>query len=45
MSELVSSNDTVDLVYDVAQDQLGKKEPFLDHLSHALKVQGEFQVI
>ena len=45
MADLVSSSDVVDLIYDVAQEQLGRKKPFFENLSNALKVAGEYQVI
>ena len=34
MAELVSSSDVVDLVYEVAQDQMGRSKPFLENLSN-----------
>ena len=45
MAELVSSSDVVDLVYEVAQDQMGRNKPFLESLSNVLKVAGDYQVI
>ena len=44
MAELVSSSDVVDLVYEVAENQMGRNEPFFINLSNALKVAGEYNV-
>ena len=45
MTDLVSSDEIVDIVYEVAKDQLGRKKNFVEILSKALKVAGEYQVI
>ena len=44
MAELVSSSDVVDLVYEVAENQMGRNEPYFINLSNALKVAGEYNV-
>ena len=45
MTELVSSTEIIELVYDVAQEQVGRDKDFLDILSKALNVRGPYKVI
>ena len=44
MAYLVSSDEIVDLVYEVAENHMGRKKNFLDILSKTLKVQGDYNV-
>ena len=44
MDDLASSNEIVDLVYEVVESQVGRKKMFLEMLSKTLNVQGEYQV-
>ena len=44
MDDLASSNEIVDLVYEVVENQVGRKKMFLEMLSKTLNVQGEYQV-
>ena len=44
MADLASSTQVSDIVYDVVNQQLGRKKNFIEILSATLKVGGEFQV-
>ena len=44
MADLVSSSQVFDIVYDVVNEQLGRKKNFIEILSATLKVSGDFQV-
>ena len=44
MDDLASSNEIVDLVYEVVESKVGRKKMFLEMLSKTLNVQGEYQV-
>lgn len=44
MADLVSSTQVVDTVYDVANEQQGRKKNFVETLSTTLNIAGEFQV-
>ena len=44
MVDLASSIQVSDAVYDVANEQLGRKKNYVEILSATLKVSGEFQV-
>ena len=44
MADLASSTQVSDAVYDVANEQIGRKKNYVEILSATLKVSGEFQV-
>ena len=44
MDDLVSENAIVDVVFEVVKEQVGRGKNFVEILSKALKVQGEYKV-